>query len=123
MQALQIIAQGEAEFLHESNEPELIESDNARVRFIHEMRMSGWVKEEVHEKKIAFLEEERRRLREQVVYLAKGLRNSLSDTSALEGLNNELRSAIEKLRAKVVEQDEIIKKLITRNIGKDRSIC
>jgi len=35
MQALQIIAQGEAEFLHESNEPELIESDNARVRFIH----------------------------------------------------------------------------------------
>lgn len=72
--------------------------ESSNLQKVHYLNQIGWLKEE------------RARL--------------LNSTYELQNSNAEWRAMVEKLRAKLVEQDEVIKKLIAGNSsGKKVSIC
>lgn len=63
-------------------------------------------------------------LNQQIGWLKEERARLLNSTYELQNSNAEWRAMVEKLRAKLVEQDEVIKKLIAGNSsGKKVSIC
>lgn len=73
-------------------------TNDERIRFQQLMRGYGWVDEHFHMHKVRYLESKNLSLRE--------------SNQALEDSNSEMRELLGKLRDKLIEQDEVIKRLV-----------
>jgi hypothetical protein len=113
-QALEILARGEAEFLHKPALPTIeLEINEARAQRIGwrqearleaEMNKAGWVRKYKADNDVRYFQE-------QVNVLNQNRHLMLKDIGTLQDLNDQLREVVEKLRSKLVEQDEVIGKL------------
>lgn len=122
-EAIAILASGRAEFMH-STLPEMkhqvqakLTDNTFRVMFEQEMRRLGWMTESFHLNKVHYLTERIKQFNSERARV-------FSAKNEIEDANIELRAMIEKLRDKLVEQDEVIKKLIAGSSGgRKASLC
>jgi len=91
--------------------------------FLRLMREHGWVDSRFHTKKVSYLQEV---AKEPLGFIDGAARQVIAiedENLALRSLLDEHRLIIEKLRAKLVEQDEVIEKLAVGNSKRKVMSC